>query len=59
MGAMEIARVYGIGYRVRDVTANLAAKFHREPGVPFAVGLLHAKRRRRHEHAQLRALHDH
>ena len=38
----EIARVYGIGYRVRDVTANLAARFHREQGVPFAVGLLHA-----------------
>ena len=41
-GGEEIARVYGIGYRVRDVTTNLAAKFHREPGVPFAVGLLHA-----------------
>jgi DNA repair exonuclease SbcCD nuclease subunit len=38
----EIARVYGVGYRVRDVSANLAAKFHREPGVPFALGLLHA-----------------
>lgn len=38
----EIARVYGIGYRVRDVTTNLAAKFHRDAGVPFAVGLLHA-----------------
>lgn len=40
-GNDEIARIYGIGYRVRDVTANLAARFHREAGVPFAVGLLH------------------
>jgi DNA repair protein SbcD/Mre11 len=37
----EIARVYGIGYGVRDVRANLAATFHRDAGVPFAVGLLH------------------
>jgi DNA repair exonuclease SbcCD nuclease subunit len=41
-GGEEIARVYGIGYGVRDVKANLAARFHREKGVPFAVGLLHA-----------------
>lgn len=41
-GGEEIARVYGIGYQVRDVSANLAARFHREAGVPFAVGLLHA-----------------
>lgn len=40
-GEEEIARVYGTGYGVRDVRANLAARFHREPGVPFAVGLLH------------------
>jgi exonuclease SbcD len=37
----EIARVYGIGYGVRDVRANLAAGFHRDAGVPFAIGLLH------------------
>ena len=37
----EIARIYGIGYGVRDVRTNLAARFHRESGVPFAVGLLH------------------
>ncbi len=41
-GDDEIARIYGIGYPKRDVTANLAAKFRREPSVPFAVGLLHA-----------------
>jgi exonuclease SbcD len=41
-GGEEIARVYGIGYSVRDVKANLAARFHREKGVPFAVSLLHA-----------------
>ncbi len=38
----EIARVYGISYRVRDVTTNLAARFRRDPDTPFAVGLLHA-----------------
>jgi exonuclease SbcD len=38
----EIARVYGISYRVRDVTTNLAATFRRDPDTPFAVGLLHA-----------------
>jgi DNA repair protein SbcD/Mre11 len=37
----EIARVYGIGYGVRDVRANLAATFHRDAGVSFAIGLLH------------------
>ena len=34
--------MYGISYRVRDVSTNLAAKFHRERGAPFALGLLHA-----------------
>jgi DNA repair exonuclease len=38
----EIARVYGIGYRVRDVKTNLAATFHRDAEIPFAIGLLHA-----------------
>ena len=38
----EIARVYGISYPVRDVTANLARRFRREPDAPFAIGLLHA-----------------
>lgn len=37
----EIARVYGVSYHVRDVTANLATRFHRDPDVPFAIGLLH------------------
>jgi DNA repair exonuclease SbcCD nuclease subunit len=39
---VEIARVYGISYQRRDVTANLARHFRREPDAPFAVGLLHA-----------------
>ncbi len=37
----EIARVYGVSYHVRDVTANLAARFRRDQDVPFAIGLLH------------------
>lgn len=37
----EIARVYGVSYHVRDVTTNLAARFRRDPDVPFAIGLLH------------------
>ena len=37
----EIARVYGIGYRTRDVKDNLAARFKREDDAPFAIGLLH------------------
>ena len=39
---VEVARVHGISYQVRDVTANLAATFRREPDETFAVGLLHA-----------------
>lgn len=39
---VEIARVHGISYGVRDVRENLAARFRREPGSPFAIGLLHA-----------------
>jgi DNA repair exonuclease SbcCD nuclease subunit len=38
----EIARVYGISYPVRDVRDNLALQFRKEPGSPFAIGLLHA-----------------
>ena len=38
----EIARIYGIGYRVRDVKDNLAARFSKDADAPFAVGLLHA-----------------
>jgi len=38
----EIARIYGVSYHVRDVTVNLASRFRRETGVPFAVGLLHS-----------------
>ena len=39
---VEIARVHGISYGVRDVRENLAARFRKEPGSPFAIGLLHA-----------------
>jgi len=38
----EIARVYGISFGQADVRENLAQRFRREPGVPVAVGLLHA-----------------
>lgn len=39
---MELARVYGISYPVREVRENLAARFpRREPG-PLTVGVLHA-----------------
>jgi exonuclease SbcD len=39
---VEIARVHGISYGVRDVRENLASRFRKEPGSPFAIGLLHA-----------------
>lgn len=38
---VEIARVYGISYPRREVTENYAALFRRDPGVPFAVAVLH------------------
>ncbi len=38
----EIARVYGISYHQRDITANLARDFKRDADAPFAIGLLHA-----------------
>ncbi len=41
-GGREIARVYGISYPIRDVTENLALRFHREADAPYAVGVLHA-----------------
>ena len=41
-GGREIARVYGRSYDRPAVTSNLAAGFHREADVPFAIGLLHA-----------------
>lgn len=37
----EITRVYGISYPRREVTDNYAALFRREPGVPYAVAVLH------------------
>jgi DNA repair protein SbcD/Mre11 len=39
---LEIARVHGISYPVRDVTRNLASLFRRGPDDGFAIGLLHA-----------------
>ncbi len=39
---VELARVHGISYGVRDVTRNLAAAFRRDGDEPFAIGLLHA-----------------
>jgi DNA repair protein SbcD/Mre11 len=39
---VEIARVYGVSFSEKNVTANLAATFSRETDAPFAVGLLHA-----------------
>lgn len=39
---LELARVHGISYGIRDVTRNLAATFRRDAGSPFAIGLLHA-----------------
>lgn len=41
-GGREIARVYGISYPVRDVTENLALRFHRDADAPYAVAVLHA-----------------
>jgi DNA repair exonuclease SbcCD nuclease subunit len=39
---VEIARIYGISYHQRDITANLAKRFERDANAPFAIGLLHA-----------------
>ncbi len=39
---VELARVHGISYAVRDVNRNLAATFQRDGDEPFAIGLLHA-----------------
>ena len=39
---VELARVHGISYGVRDVSRNLAATFRRDGDEPFAIGLLHA-----------------
>ncbi len=37
----EIARVYGISFKTRDVRKNLAKEFQREKGSVFSIGLLH------------------
>jgi len=36
-----LAHICGISYPVRDVTANLASGFRRDPEAPFAIGVLH------------------
>jgi DNA repair exonuclease SbcCD nuclease subunit len=36
-----LAHIYGISYPVREVKANLAAGFRRDPEAPFAIGVLH------------------
>lgn len=36
-----LAHIYGISYPVRDVKTNLATEFKRDPGAPFAIGVLH------------------
>ncbi len=36
-----LAHIYGISYPVREVRTNLASGFRRDPGRPFAIGVLH------------------
>lgn len=36
-----LAHIYGISYPIREVKANLATGFKREPEAPFAIGVLH------------------
>ena len=38
---VTLAHLYGISFPVREVTANLATGFRRDPGAPFAIGVLH------------------
>lgn len=38
----EIARVHGMSYARKAETRDLAARFTRDPGAPFSIGLLHA-----------------
>lgn len=40
-GKEVVAHVYGVSYRDRDVQENLASQFQRDPGAPFAIGVLH------------------
>lgn len=40
-GDEVIAEIHGVSYPTQDVRENLARNFHRQPGSPFAVGLLH------------------
>ncbi|MCF8012252.1 MAG: DNA repair exonuclease [Clostridiales bacterium] len=47
----EIARIYGISYPCRDVQENYALRFKRQPGDPFAVGVLHCNAGGAAEHA--------
>jgi exonuclease SbcD len=40
-GGATLAQVYGLSYPVREMRGNLASGFRREPGGPFAIGVLH------------------
>jgi len=40
-GGEELAYIYGISYPSREINENLASRFSREDGAPFAVGVLH------------------
>ena len=40
-GGTHLATVHGISYARRDTTENLARRFARAEGAPFAVGILH------------------
>jgi DNA repair exonuclease SbcCD nuclease subunit len=40
-GGTHLATVHGISYARRDTTENLARRFARAEGAPFAVGVLH------------------
>lgn len=37
----ELARVYGVSYRVRNVQENLSRRFKADSGGPFSIGVLH------------------
>lgn len=37
----EVARIYGRSYPTAKFTRNIVDEYQRDPGVPFAIGLLH------------------
>ncbi len=48
----RIANIYGISYGTRDISENLAVRFHREQGEGLHIGLLHCKAGGADEHAR-------